>query len=176
MKNRLTLQKLCVAAVLLAACVLITAFVSIPTPIVGNINLGDCITFVACMLLGTAYAPFVGAFGGLTADLLSGYAAYAPVTLVAKGVMALLCCLILGRGKRNLGRSALGMVVGGIGMIACYFVFEWAAYGVAPAAANLLFNTVQVAINTMVALAVYPLIKKITQRFPLEHSSTDKTN
>ncbi|MDD6203806.1 MAG: ECF transporter S component [Firmicutes bacterium] len=159
--NRLMLKKLCVAAVLLAACTLMTAFLSVPTFItgIGNINLGDCVTFAACMLLGLWYAPAVGALGGMLADLLSGYAVYAPVTFVAKGVMALLMCLMIKR-RNSFARCVIGVLLGGAAMVGCYFVYELILYGFAVAGANVLFNAVQVAVNGALALAVYPVIKK----------------
>ena len=51
--DRLMLKKLCVAAVLLAACTLMTAFLSVPTFItgIGNINLGDCVVLLGAFLL-----------------------------------------------------------------------------------------------------------------------------
>ena len=55
--NRTSLRRLCIAALLCAACTLMTAFLSVPTFIttVGNINLGDCVTLCACLLLGLWY-------------------------------------------------------------------------------------------------------------------------
>lgn len=154
------LKRMCVTALLTAICVLVTAFVSLPLAVTGNINMGDCITMVACMLLGLWYAPAVGAMGGFIADLISGYAAYAPVTLVAKLALALVMCLFC-RKRLSLARCALGIALGGIAMTACYFVYELLLYGLPVAAANALFCMLQAGINGVAALALYPLVKKV---------------
>ena len=129
--NRTSLRRLCIAALLCAACTLMTAFLSVPTFIttVGNINLGDCVTLCACLLLGLWYGPAVGALGGALADLLSGYTVYAPATLAAKFLMGLIACLIL-RPRKNAGfpgfwRSVLALLAGGVAMVLCYFLYEW---------------------------------------------------
>ena len=72
--NRTSLRRLCIAALLCAACTLMTAFLSVPTFIttVGNINLGDCVNLCACLLLGMWYGPAVGAGGGGHADRQTG--------------------------------------------------------------------------------------------------------
>ena len=157
------IKKLCITALFMAVYTLVTAFVSIPTFItgIGNINLGDCVIAVACVFLGLGYSTAVGALGGFIADLLSGYAAYAPVTLVAKAVFAVTVGMMM-RKKQTLPRCAVGIALGGIAASACYFFYEWALYGVAVAAANCPFNLLQVALNGVVALAVYPIAHKFS--------------
>ena len=157
------IKKMCIAALLMAVYTLMTSFVSIPTFItgIGNINLGDCVIAVACVILGLTYAPAVGALGGFLADLLSGYGAYAPVTLVAKAVMAVIICLMI-RKKQTVLRYIAGIVLGGLAMVLCYFIYEWALYGIAVAATNSPFNLLQIAVNGIVALAIYPLSHKFT--------------
>lgn len=154
------LRKMCAAAVLTAVCTLVTAFVSIPLAVTGNINMGDCVTMLACMLLGLWYAPAVGALGGFIADIISGYAVYAPITLLAKLALALVMCLFC-RKRISIPRCALGIVLGGIAMTACYFVFELLLYGLPVAAVNVPFCMLQAGINGVVAIALYPLVKKV---------------
>ncbi|MBR3750812.1 MAG: ECF transporter S component [Clostridia bacterium] len=161
------IKKMCIAAILTALCTLATTFISIPTGMVGNINLGDCICFAACMLLGLWYGPAVGALGGGIADLLSGYAVYCPVTVVAKGLMGIVLCVIMGK-KYSFLRAVLGMVLGGACMVLCYFFYEWALYGFAAALPNVAFNFVQTGINAVLVAALYPIIKK-TSKVRREH-------
>lgn len=159
--SRELIKKMCTAAVLTALCALATTFLYIPTGSIGNVNLGDCITFAACIILGLWYGPAVGALGGCIADLLNGYAVYAPVTFVAKAVMGIILCVVLGK-KYNFLKAVLGMVLGGAAMVACYFIYEWILYGFAAAIPNVAFNFVQTGVNAVLVMALYPLIKKVS--------------
>ncbi|UKI18870.1 MAG: hypothetical protein L6V89_07025 [Oscillospiraceae bacterium] len=49
-------------------------------------------------------------------------------------------------------------------MVLCYFLYEWLLYGIAVAGTNVLFNLIQLALNAVVALALYPLLKKAAPR------------
>lgn len=82
--------------------------------------------------------------------------------------MGLIACLIL-RPRKNAGfpgfwRSVLALLAGGVAMVLCYFLYEWLLYGIAVAGTNVLFNLIQLALNAVVALALYPLLKKAAPR------------
>ena len=66
----------------------------------GYINLGDCLVLLGGWLLGPVYGAAAGAIGSLLADIFTGYLAYAPVTLVVKGLMAALASLLLHWGSK----------------------------------------------------------------------------
>ncbi len=162
-----TIKKLCLTGVLIAICVLVTAYVSIPLAVTGNINMGDCVIMVSCMLMGLWYAPAVGAISGTIADLISGYAAYAPVTFIAKFLLATLFCVMC-RKKVNIFNCILGIVIGGIAMVGCYFLYELLLYGAPVSALNVPFNLLQVGVNGIVALLLYPVVNK-ARKLVIEH-------
>ena len=66
-----------------------TLVLQIPSPTGGYLNLGDAVVILGAFLLGPVYGAAAGGLGPAMADLLSGYAAYVPATLVIKAVMAL---------------------------------------------------------------------------------------
>ena len=89
MKN--TSQKirlLTISAFLAALCLLLTAYLHIPSS-KGYVHIGDGIIFLASSILPTPYAVGVGVAGAGLADILSGYAVWFPATAVVKGVTAL---------------------------------------------------------------------------------------
>lgn len=57
-------------------------------------NLGDTVVLLGAYLLGGAYGATAGGIGPALADLISGYTAYVPATLVIKTLMALLAAAI----------------------------------------------------------------------------------
>ena len=54
----------------------------------GYVHLGDAVIFLSVLILGKKYGTFAAGVGSALADLLSGYAYYAPWTFVVKALMA----------------------------------------------------------------------------------------
>ena len=66
-----------------------TMIIRVPVPFTqGYVHLGDAMIFLAVLIVGKKYGTFAGGVGSALADLLSGYAYYAPWTFVVKGLMA----------------------------------------------------------------------------------------
>lgn len=93
----------------------------------GVVHLGDTVIFLAAILFGSRQAALSGAIGLTLFDITSGYMIWAPYTLVIKTGMGLITGIIAQSGKskgNNFGKNILGMVLGGIWMIAGYYVAE----------------------------------------------------
>lgn len=80
---------LCYCAVFAALIFVFTAYFHVPSH-TGYTHIGDAFVYLAACLLPPAHAAAAGAVGAGLADLLSGYALWAPGTLVIKAVTALL--------------------------------------------------------------------------------------
>ena len=87
--NRLSMMGLFAAFSCIATMVLV-----VPSPSGGYINLGDTVVLLGAYLLGPVYGAVAGGVGSAMADILAGYAVYAPATLVIKALMALLAGLL----------------------------------------------------------------------------------
>ena len=82
--NKLVLTALMVCLVLLA-----TYIIKIPSPFTqGYVHLGDTMIFLSVLLLGKKGGAAAAGLGSALADLLGGYAAYAPWTFLIKALMA----------------------------------------------------------------------------------------
>jgi uncharacterized membrane protein len=82
-------------AVFAALSFVLTRFAAIPyAGGAGYFNFGDVVTFFVAMAYGPVEGALVGIIGGTMSDLTAGYAAFAPWTLMAKGVMGLLTGLL----------------------------------------------------------------------------------
>ena len=87
--QKLSLKKIVLAAMFAALACVATMVINIPIPATGGyINLGDCIVILAGWMLGGAYGAAAGGIGSMLADLIPGYASFAPGTLVIKALMA----------------------------------------------------------------------------------------
>ena len=79
-RTRMLVQAGALAALGCAA----TMVLRIPSPTGGYLNLGDAVVLLGAYLLGPAWGALAGGIGPALADLLAGYAAYVPATLVIK--------------------------------------------------------------------------------------------
>ena len=86
-KNHIKL--VCLSGIFAALIFVITAYLHIPT-YNGYVHCGDGLIFIAACLLPMPYSIVVGVLGAMLADLLTGFAIWAPGSMVIKGVLALL--------------------------------------------------------------------------------------
>ena len=80
---------ICTASLFSALVFVVTAYLHIPTAN-GYIHVGDGFIYLGACLLPWPYAMAVGAVGTLLADCLTGFALWAPGSLVIKALTALL--------------------------------------------------------------------------------------
>ena len=159
-------RKLVLAALLASLCTVMTMVVQIPSPMQGYVNLGDCAVLLAAWVLGPVYGGVAAGVGSMLADLLSGYAHYAPGTLVIKLAMAVAAGLVFRAWKNKTAAAVLSaQVVGGVlaetVMVAGYFGYAslWLGKGLA-AAASVPGNVFQGIVGLGSALAVYALLAR----------------
>lgn len=159
-----------VLTALFAALVTVgTVIIQIPTPTTqGYINFGDTLIFTSGIVLGPVSGLVAGGLGSWLADTLSGYAQYAPWTLVIKGLEGLIVGL-LAHGiyfrQRKLWLAVPGMLLAGAWMVLGYFIAENIMYGWAAAVANLISNGVQAIGSLLIASILLPQVQKALRRF-----------
>ena len=120
------LYKVILAAVLTALICVGTMVIQIPMPLTnGYVNLGDCFIILAAWALGGPWSVAAAGIGSAMADLLTGYAHYAPGTLIIKALMAFVYLLLYKAVSGKKDRAVIGTSVGGSGaelvMIVGYF-------------------------------------------------------
>lgn len=144
LKNK-TIQKISLSALFTALIFVATYFIAIPMPAVGFINLGDAFVLLSAWILGPIGAICAGV-GSALADVMLGYAIYAPATLVIKASMAIVSYFTF-KAFKKLTNQPIGFIISAliaeVVMILGYFLFEGVLYGFATAAVNILFNAIQ---------------------------------
>lgn len=160
------IRKLVLAALFTALCTIMTLVIQVPSPMQGYVNLGDCAVLLSAWILGPVYGGVAAGVGSMLADLLSGYAHYAPGTFLIKLSMAVVAALIF-RFLRNrpaskllLAQAASGIVAEAI-MVAGFFSYSclWLGKGLA-AAASIPGNLVQGALGLITATVIYVLLHR----------------
>lgn len=118
MKNKIRLM--CLAGVFTAIVFVFTAYVHIPNH-TGYTHIGDGFIYLCATLLPLPYSIFAGATGALFADLFSGYAIWAPGTVIIKAVTVL---YFSRQGKMLSVRNLLALIPAGLTCIAGYCLYE----------------------------------------------------
>ncbi len=166
MKSVTAVKKRVYAAVFFALVCVATIVIKVPSPYGGYLNAGDGVVLLSGAFMGPLYGAFAAGGGAALADLLSGYALYAPVTLILKALMAALAALF---SKRFDKRPFIGRLVGGALaeclMILGYLLFESALYGFVPALAGVPFNAVQALLGLVTFVLFCTVFEKTTLRF-----------
>ena len=156
-KNDTKTKRLALAGQLCGATLLLT-LLSIPLPSgYGYVNLGDAGVFLCVCLLPGGLGALAAGVGAALADLILGWAMYAPVTLLIKGLTALLAGLAF---RRAIPLALLCCLLVPLG----YFLYETILLTAPVAAVNVLPNALQAAIGaalgTLVGRHLQALIKR----------------
>lgn len=119
-------KEICLRGLMIALVTVSTMVLQIPVSATnGYIHLGDSMILLISVFFGWRYGMVAGGVGAALADLLSGYAHWAPFTLIIKGVMGLLVGKIAHytpQEKHFFGlRNLTGSVVGIVWMIIGYY-------------------------------------------------------
>ncbi len=124
---KMTTKDLCIQALLIALVTVCTMVFQIPVSATqGYIHLGDSMILLVGVFFGARYGMVAGGIGSALADLLSGYAHWAPFTLIIKGLMGYLIGKISDFAGKNekffTARNVLASVAGIVWMVIGYFI------------------------------------------------------
>jgi uncharacterized membrane protein len=161
---KFTVTTLAVIAVMVAVAAVLTFAVQIPIPATGGyIHFGDVGVFFASFAFGPIIGSITGGVGCAIADILSGYASWAPLTLIAHGLQGFLAGYF--GYKKGLMGMIIGWAIGAIALIAVYFLGEWFIYGLgyAGALAEVGPNMIQMVVGGVIGI---PLVLAIRRAYP----------
>lgn len=159
--------KIALAAIFAALVAVATIVFVIPIPATsGYFNLGETIIYTAALLFG----PFVGAIAGAgasLADLYLGYGVFAPGTLVIKGLEGAIVGVLFIKLQKYIKSTTvcatIAIVVGGLEMVAGYFLYEQIVLGYPflQALAEVPGNIIQMLVGLIVAIPIMHAIRRI---------------
>lgn len=161
------IKEMAVTAVLIALTYVFTAFVNVRLPIAANgglVHLGNVPLFIGAIIFGKKAGAISGGVGMALFDLLSGWTAWAPFTLVIVGIMGFTVGAITEKHK-GFGWNVLAITAACAIKIVGYYIAEGFIYGnwVAPAA-SIPGNLVQIGAAAVVVLIVVGRLQKILGR------------
>jgi uncharacterized membrane protein len=149
-----------VAAVMAALVAVATFIIQIPIPATGGyLNFGDIMIFISALTFGPTVGGFAGGVGSFISDVAGGYAAFAPFTLIIKGIEGLIAGTISNRKKA--WRDVIAVVFAGIEMVTGYFLVEffalsegWGALGEVPG------NILQIVAGALIGIPIAIVLRK----------------
>ena len=145
-----------------ALCALVfvlTAYLHVPVH-TGYAHMGDGLIYVAACILPLPYGIFVGGVGALLADALTGYAIWAPGSLIIKSLTVL---VFSRKCERMLSvRNLLALIPAWILCVGGYYVYEGIITGnfVAPAA-GVVGNLIQCAFSTVLFAVIATVLDRL---------------
>lgn len=164
--NSSDIKEMTISAMFIALTYIATAFINIKLPIAANgglIHLGNVPLFIAAVLFGKKTGAIAGGVGMAMFDLLSGWTAWAPFTLVIVGLMGYVVGLITEK-KKKLGFMIVGFILAVIIKIAGYYIAEGIIFGnwIAPLT-SIPGNIVQVVTGAVIATPIIVTLKRIVR-------------
>lgn len=161
MRHMRRIVEIALSGIMAALVCVTTLMIQVPVPPTrGYINVGDAMIMVSALAFGPLVGGFAGGVGSALADILGGWAHWAPFTLVIKGVEGVLAGLIAGRGGSKSYRLLLAWAVGCGEMVLGYFTVETSLYGIGPALTELPGNLVQMLTSGVVGIPISIAIKR----------------
>lgn len=116
-----SVRQMCLAAVFTAVVFVFTAYLHIPSH-TGYTHVGDAFIYLAACLLPLPYAMFVGAAGAMLADCLTGFAIWAPGSVIIKAVAVL---FFSAKGAKIMTlRNGLALIPASALCIGGYYLYE----------------------------------------------------
>ena len=161
-------SRLVYTALFTALTTVATLVIQVPSPMSGYVNLGDAMVLLSAWILGPVYGTAAAGIGSMLADLLSGYAYYAPGTLIIKCLMAFVAAQVFLALKDKAKGKHFAKVVSGllaeIIMVVGYFGYAGLILGNGLSAALSIPGTLVqggfgIVVSTVVYLALSQVIK-----------------
>lgn len=157
-KKQQAVIQLSLMAVMSALVTAGTLIVQIPNGMGGYFNVGDVMIFVAALTFNPFVGGVAGGLGSALADIMLGFAPFAPFTLAIKGFEGLIASLI--KNKKSLYRDIFAVVVAGAEMVGGYFIVEVFLWGLGGALAEVLPNIAQIAIGGIIGVPVALVLRR----------------
>lgn len=166
MEKNIKTRQVVFGALFIAMVFVCTAFVNVRLPIAANgglVHLGNVPLFFIAIWYGRRYGALAGGIGMALFDVMSGWALWAPFTLVIVGLMGYVVGAICEKNC-TMGRITLALLAACLIKITGYYVAEAIIYGnwLAPVA-SIPGNLVQVGVAAAIVL---PLARQLRRVMP----------
>lgn len=165
-----------VLGALMAAIIFVATCLSFPNGVGGYTHLGDAMIIIAVMFLGKRGGAAAGGIGAALADIILGYAMWAPVSLISKILMAWLIGSILEKGIAGLHPRAVWFVSVILGCVLETAIYTGAGYFLEGGVGGALAEAVGMAVQCGLGVIVGLLLTEALQKSPLAQKMAFRTD
>lgn len=169
-----------VFSALFAGIIFVATFVFIVPLPYGYFNCGDIFVLLSGWLLGPLYGGLASGIGSCLADVISGFALYAPVTFIVKFLVSLSAWFMQSILKKLIKNKKfdffcriISAIISEMIMVIGYFIYESFLYGLTGGVLSIVGNLMQALIGAVAGAflvsALY-VIKPLKKIFPLLHN------
>lgn len=117
-------KKIAFTGVFAAMVFVTTFFIKVPVAS-GYVHFGDAVIYLAAGIIGGPWAMLAGAIGAGLADVIGGYAIYAPASIIIKALIAVPFILATKNSDKLFTlKSALMTIPAGVITVGGYFVAD----------------------------------------------------
>ena len=167
MKKTNNLKSLVITAVAIALTYVFTAFINIRLPFAlngGLIHLGNVPLFIFAIIFGKKTGAIAGGIGMGLFDLLSGWNAWAPFTLIIVGCMGYVTGMITEK-KKGYVWTIIAMLTALLIKISGYYIAEGIIYGnwIVPIS-SVPGNVIQVVTAMIVVMIIIEPLRKAANK------------
>lgn len=120
MKNK-NIKLITLSGLFAAIIFILTAYIHIPSHN-GFTHIGDAFIYLAASILPMPFAVLASVVGAMLADVLSGFAIWAPATVIIKIFVALL--FTSKKEKILCKRNLFALFFAGLITLVCYYLYE----------------------------------------------------
>lgn len=156
--------KTCETAIFTAMVFIATFALKLPMPFTeGYTHLGDCMIFVAVLLLGWKRGALAGGIGAALADLIGGFGVWVLPTFICKGLMAAMMGFLIEKQimKAHLHfQWIIAAIAGGIIQCIGYTITRIVLYGMGVALAAVPVLVLQTGIGIFLAFVVSEALQR----------------
>jgi uncharacterized membrane protein len=154
-RERSTTLRIAAVAVLAAVTAVLTLLPKVPIPgTQGYVHLGDAAVVFTALVLGPFTALLAGGLGTAAADLLGGYAQWAPISFAVHGLQGLAIGLLMKLRPRSIVLAVAAGTLGTIVMVAGYFLGGLVIEGFGATLRSVLPNLLQAAAGAVLGIPV----------------------
>ncbi len=159
--NQEKTKNLAMSALMIALIFVCTYTVKIPNPATGGYtHMGDCMIFLAVLVLGKKQGALAGGLGAALSDLLTGATLWVLPTFVIKLIMGWIMGSIVEMKLNEKYGWIIGAILGGIWQSIAYTLVKIPMVGMAPAVASI----PRILMQTLIGLVIYVVIAKLLER------------
>ena len=152
------IREVAITALMAALIFIATFLIKIPNPATGGYShMGDCMIFLAVVLLGRKNGSLAASIGGALSDLLAGAPVWILPTLIIKYIMAFIMGTIIKAQPESKKLQITGAAVGGLFQIVAYTLVKILLWGFTTA----LLSVPNISIQTLVGVVLFGVLSAI---------------